>query len=74
LHGTEREECLPAPDAHLLSLFGGSATESFAKDWSQCAQPGRPMVAAETRKTPPQRGFSLIGAPRFELGTSSPPD
>jgi hypothetical protein len=27
----------------------------------------------EKRKAPRLRGFSIIGAPRFELGTSSPP-
>jgi hypothetical protein len=26
------------------------------------------------QKAPPLRGFLVIGAPRFELGTSSPPD
>jgi hypothetical protein len=31
-------------------------------------------MAAKTAKTPPERGFPNIGAPRFELGTSSPPD
>jgi hypothetical protein len=31
-------------------------------------------MAARTAKTPPERGFLMIGAPRFELGTSSPPD
>ena len=31
-------------------------------------------AAPRTEKTPPERGFRLIGAPRFELGTSSPPD
>ena len=31
-------------------------------------------MAARTAKTPPERGFQIIGAPRFELGTSSPPD
>jgi hypothetical protein len=38
------------------------------------AQPMRPRMAARTAKTPPERGFPKIGAPRFELGTSSPPD
>jgi hypothetical protein len=31
-------------------------------------------MAVRTAKTPPERGFPMIGAPRFELGTSSPPD
>ena len=28
----------------------------------------------QNEKTPPKQGFRFIGAPRFELGTSSPPD
>jgi hypothetical protein len=38
---------------------------------------GRALLDAEKggtdQKTPPERGFQSVGAPRFELGTSSPP-
>ena len=30
--------------------------------------------SVQTRQTPPERGFLAVGAPRFELGTSSPTD
>jgi hypothetical protein len=33
-----------------------------------------PMPESGQRKPPSVRGFPFIGAPRFELGTSSPPD
>ena len=32
------------------------------------------LTLRQIRKTPRLRGFRLVGAPRFELGTSSPPD
>ena len=35
---------------------------------------GRRTLSARTRKSRSSRVFPLIGAPRFELGTSSPPD
>jgi uncharacterized membrane protein len=33
-----------------------------------------PFGSPVTRKTPPERGFQMVGAPGFEPGTSSPPD
>jgi hypothetical protein len=38
------------------------------------ARPMNPMTLRYRQKRPSQQGLFAIGAPRFELGTSSPPD
>ncbi len=41
---------------------------------TDCGLSGTWPAPAGKTKTPPEQGFPVIGAPRFELGTSSPPD
>jgi hypothetical protein len=50
-----------------------SSEESSSRSvrWPEQA---RPRANSAQTKTPPFAGFRPIGAPRFELGTSSPPD
>jgi hypothetical protein len=60
--------------ASRSSVSSGFLDCSANRSCPECAQPSRPRISARGAKTPRERGFLLIGAPRFELGTSSPPD
>ncbi len=58
-----------APERMLAAGFGGSASTAVGTELEQELE-----VELETDESPALAGPSGIGAPRFELGTSSPPD
>ena len=63
------------PDAHDRARAGldafGAMSLADGHDWARVADQHSPVPESES---PVLRGFLAIGAPRFELGTSSPPD
>jgi hypothetical protein len=65
---------LTAPMATCCPTRSTAPGRLWTRSCPERAQRRRPRMPARTWKTPPERGFRCIGAPRFELGTSSPPD
>jgi hypothetical protein len=80
LHGPDKIADIPPTDAccRPRSSAGRAALEAFdagpSRSGNYWATPTDPAATRPRRKAPPLRGFSMVGAPRFELGTSSPPD
>jgi hypothetical protein len=78
-----RHGCVATLDRAVWQVRRVSAERRHARPLVQASAEQRPpfrrlvgvsRTAPVETETPVMRGFRVIGAPRFELGTSSPPD